>query len=230
MFARITGHIVERGDVSVLLDVAGLAYEILLPACVAEKLPTQAGERVTLEIHPTFTLEGNSGKFTFFGFTNAIEREFFEALVSVASIGPKTAARAFAQPMARIARAIDAGDHAFLVKLPGIGQQKARDIVAKLQGKVTRFLLIQDAVEPPVRAIPDFAHEALLVLLQLEYKRPEAEGMIADTLAALPAIADAETLLAEVYRLKNRRDDARGHAVGAATRTLRARLPSRLLQ
>ncbi|GAC1555874.1 MAG: hypothetical protein NVS3B17_02630 [Vulcanimicrobiaceae bacterium] len=114
--------------------------------------------------------------------------------------------------MARIARAIDAGDHAFLVKLPGIGQQKARDIVAKLQGKVTRFLLIQDAVEPPVRAIPDFAHEALLVLLQLEYKRPEAEGMIADTLAALPAIADAETLLAEVYRLKNRRDDARGAA------------------
>jgi Holliday junction resolvasome RuvABC DNA-binding subunit len=47
--------------------------------------------------------------------------------------------------MARIARAIDEGDHAFLRTLPGIGQQKARDIVAKLQGKVARFLLIQDA-------------------------------------------------------------------------------------
>ncbi len=208
MFSRITGAIVERGDAAVLIDAGGLAYEVLLPGCVAEKLPTQLGERVTLEIHPTFNLEGNSGRFTFFGFTNAVERDFFEALISVASIGPKTAARAFCLPMGRIARAIDAGDYAFLVKLPGIGQQKARDIVAKLQGKVTKFLLIQDAEPRPAHAIPDFGDEALLVLLQLQYKRPEAEAMIAQTLAATPSIRDAETLLAEVYRLKNRRAEA----------------------
>jgi Holliday junction DNA helicase RuvA len=145
-------------------------------------------------------LEGNSGRFTFFGFTNAIEREFFEALVSVASIGPKTAARAFALPMARIAAAIDAGDHAFLLKLPGIGQQKARDIVAKLQGKVTKFMLIRDPLARPIPAMPDFAQEAVAVLLQLEYRRPEAEEMVANALEASPAIRDAETLLAQVYR------------------------------
>ncbi len=206
MFSRITGAMVERGDATVLLDVAGLAYEIVLPGCVVEKLPAQLGERISLEIHPTFNLEGNSGRFTFFGFTNAIEREFFEALISVASIGPRTAARAFSLPMARIAKAIDAGDHAFLVKLPGIGQQKARDIVAKLQGKVTKFLLIRDAEKRTELKIPGFAEEALLVLLQLAYKRPEAETMISETLIAVPSIADAETLLAEVYRGKNRRE------------------------
>jgi Holliday junction DNA helicase RuvA len=206
MFSRITGAIAERGEATVLLDVAGLAYEIVLPPCVAEKLPTTIGERVTLEIHPTFNLDGNSGRFTFFGFTNAIERDFFEALVSVASIGPKTAARAFSAPMARIAQAIDSADHAFLVKLPGIGQQKARDIVAKLQGKVGRFLLIQDAPAraPQSPAMPAFADEALAVLLQLAYKRVEAETMIADTLAAAPDVRDAETLLAEIYRQRNR--------------------------
>ena len=205
MVSRISGTLIERDDATVLLDVGGLAYEIVLPPCVAEKLPRSLGETVALEIHPTFNLEGNSGRFTFFGFTNAIEREFFEALISVASIGPKTAARAFSVPMARIAQAVDAGDYAFLVKLPGIGQQKARDIVAKLQGKVTKFLLIRDA-EPQARApIPDFAEEALLVLLQLEYKRPEAEVMIAETLATSPQIAGAEALLAEIYRVKNRR-------------------------
>jgi Holliday junction DNA helicase RuvA len=208
MFSRISGTIVERGEASVLLDVNGLAYEIVLPPCVAEKVPVQSGERVVLDVHPSFNLDGNSGRFTFFGFTNAIERDFFEALISVASIGPKTAARAFSQPMARIAKAIDAGDYAFLVKLPGIGQQKARDIVAKLQGKVTRFLLIQDAEPRSSDPIPDFAQEALLVLLQLEYKRSEAEAMIAETLAASGKIADAETLLAEVYRVKNRRAEA----------------------
>ncbi len=208
MFSRIAGAIVERGEATVLLDVGGLAYEIVLPPCVAEKLPSTIGERVTLEVHPTFNLEGNSGRFTFFGFTNAVERDFFEALITVASIGPKTAARAFSQPMARIAQAIDTADHGYLIKLPGIGQQKARDIVAKLQGKVTRFLLIRDAEPRASETIPGFAEEALGVLLQLEYKRGEAEAMIAEALAAAPRIADAETLLAEAYRLKNRRAEA----------------------
>jgi Holliday junction DNA helicase RuvA len=200
MFTRISGTLVERSDATVLLDVGGLGYEIVLPGCVADKLPTVAGERITLEIHPTFNLDGNSGRFTFFGFTNAIEREFFEALVSVASIGPKTAARAFALPMARIAAAIDAGDHAFLLKLPGIGQQKARDIVAKLQGKVTKFMLIRDPLARPIPTMPDFAQEAVAVLVQLEYRRPEAEEMVANALEAAPNVRDAEALLAEVYR------------------------------
>ena len=200
MFTRISGTLVERTDATVLLDVGGLGYEIVLPPCVADKLPTAPGEKITLEVHPTFNLEGNSGRFTFFGFTNAIEREFFEALVSVASIGPKTAARAFALPMSRIAAAIDAGDHAFLLKLPGIGQQKARDIVAKLQGKVTKFMLIRDPLARPVAPMPDFAQEAVAVLLQLEYRKNEAEEMVARALDAAPGVRDAETLLAEVYR------------------------------
>ena len=103
------------------------------------------GERVALEIYAVLNIDGNSGRFTYYGFTNAIEREFFEALLTVSSIGPRSAARAFSLPMSTIAAAIDRGDYALLKTLPGIGQQKARDIVAKLQGKVTKFLLIQDA-------------------------------------------------------------------------------------
>jgi Holliday junction DNA helicase RuvA len=201
MFSRISGTIVERGDANVLIDVGGLAYDVVLPPCVADKLRDSTEAHVALEIYPTLAIEGNSGRFTFFGFTNAIEREFFEALISVASIGPRTAARAFVLPMARIARAIDDGDHAFLRTLPGIGQQKARDIVAKLQGKVTKFLLIREA-QAHSPAIPDFAAEALVVLLQLEYKRAEAEVMIAQTLAAAPHVRDTEALLAEVYRTR----------------------------
>jgi Holliday junction DNA helicase RuvA len=200
MFSRIAGTLIEHGDESVTIDAGGLGYEIVVPPSVANKLPTATGERVVLEIYASLQIDGNSGRYTFFGFSNAVEREFFEALISVASIGPKSAARAFSAPMGRIARAIDEGDHAFLRTLPGIGQQKARDIVAKLQGKVTRFLLIQDAPATERSAIPDFATEALAVLLQLAYKRPEAESMIAQTLEAAPQITDAETLLAEIYR------------------------------
>jgi holliday junction DNA helicase RuvA len=159
-------------------------------------------------VYAVVNLEGNSGRFTFYGFTNAIEREFFEALLTVASIGPRSAARAFSLPMSTIAAAIDRGDYALLKSLPGIGQQKARDIVAKLQGKVTKFLLIRDAEPRSIEPIPGFAEEALAVLLQLQYKRSEAESMLAETLKASPEIHDAESLLAEVYRRQHRRAEA----------------------
>ncbi|MBV9056515.1 MAG: hypothetical protein JO351_07735 [Candidatus Eremiobacteraeota bacterium] len=200
MFARISGSLVELRPDAAVIEAAGLGYEILLPPCIAEKLPTAPGGHVTLEIYAVMNLDGKSGRFTYYGFTNAVERDFFEALLTVASIGPRSAARAFSAPMSTIAAAIDRGDHVFLKSLPGIGPQKARDIVAKLQGKVTKFLLIQDAPVPRPTAIPDFADEALAVLLQLGYKRAEGEAMIRETLEANPALDEAERLLAEIYR------------------------------
>lgn len=217
MFSRISGTVLERTGEVVRVDAGGLTYDVVLPPSVAEKIPQASGAPVTLEVYAQLAIDGNSGRFTFFGFSNGIEREFFEALLSVASIGPKSAARAFSAPMARIARAIDEGDHVFLKTLPGIGQQKARDIVAKLQGKVARFLLIQDAparTVPEQPPMPEFAGEALAVLLQLAYKRAEAEAMIAETLEKAPHVKDSETLLAEIYRLRHASSGAT--AVGAA--------------
>jgi Holliday junction DNA helicase RuvA len=202
VFSRIAGTLVERSGDAAVIEASGLGYEILLPPCIAEKLPATPGAQVTLEIYSVVNMEGNTGRFTYYGFTNAIEREFFEALLTVASIGPRSAARAFSQPMSTIAGAIDRGDHAYLKGLPGIGQQKARDIVAKLQGKVAKFLLIRDAPPVPASQIPDFGDEALAVLLQLGYKRSEAEAMIRETLASNSSIDEAEQLLAEIYRLK----------------------------
>jgi Holliday junction DNA helicase RuvA len=206
MFSRITGTLLERDEETVRIESGGLTYDVFVPPSIAAKIDASAGAPIALEIYAQLAIDGNSGRFAFFGFTNAVERAFFEALLSVAGIGPKAASRAFSAPMGRIARAIDAGDHAFLKTLPGIGQQKARDIVAKLQGKVGRFLLIQDAPPrtPEPAAMPAFAEEALAVLLQLAYKRAEAEAMIADTLAAAPTVRDAEALLAEIYRHRNR--------------------------
>jgi len=203
VFSRIEGRLVEREGERVMLDVGGLGYEILVPLCVAEKLPTEPGTPVRLEIYSVLSLEQKSGRFSYYGFSNSVERAFFEALLGVSSIGPRSAVRAFSVPMNKIAAAIERGDHTFLKTLPGIGQQKARDIVAKLQGKVARFLLIQEAPEPSTKRMPDFADEALAVLLQLEYRRQEAEKMLRDVLDARPDIDDAERLLAAIYERRS---------------------------
>ena len=138
MFSRISGALVERAGELTRIESAGLVYDVIVPPSIADKVPDEPGSAVTLEVFAHFALDGNAGKFTFFGFSNAIEREFFEALLSVASIGPKSAARAFSAPMARIARAIDEGDHVFLRTLPGIGQQGVPQLQLRGAGVVGR--------------------------------------------------------------------------------------------
>ena len=200
MFSRIEGVLRERTEDAVLIDVGGIAYEVMLPGCVMEKVADiDIGQPVKLEIFSYLQIDGNRGTASYIGFTNGVEREFFEALLTVASVGPKTAMRAFARPMAEIARNIDDGDRNALRRLPGIGDQKAKDIIAKLQGKVARFGLIQ--AEPARRHTqPDFVAEAIDVLLQLQYKRGEAERMVKEALSNNGAITSAEDLLTEVYQ------------------------------
>jgi holliday junction DNA helicase RuvA len=202
VFSRIEGILREKTQDSALVETGGLCYDVLLPRCVADKLSAvNPGDPIKLEIFSYLQIDGNRGQAMYVGFTNAIEREFFEALLTVASVGPKTAARAFSLPMAQIARYIDDGDQASLRRLPGIGNQKAKDIIAKLQGKVARFGLIQGEAAPKqAEVVPDFVSEAVAVLLQLQYRRAEADRMAREALAQNGTITTAEDLLTEIYR------------------------------
>jgi Holliday junction DNA helicase RuvA len=140
------------------------------------------------------------------GFTNEVEREFFEEFISVSGIGPKAAVKALILPISVIAEAIDAGNNSLLQTLPGIGKQRAREIIAKLQGKVGKFGLIRDKgkAEPSKKVTEDAQEEALEVLLQLKYKKPEAEKMILKALKNNPNLKSAEGILNEIYTEKKK--------------------------
>ena len=123
--------------------------------------------------------------------------------ISVSVVGPRAALKALTLPMAVIAQAIDEGNLGLLRSLPGIGEQRAKEIVAKLQGKVGKYALIQTkairATEADAgrRALEE---EALAVLSQLEYKQAEAKQMLQAALERNPRVKTAEELLNEVYR------------------------------
>ena len=106
-----------------------------------------------------------------------------------------------------IADAIDRGDIALLKTLPGIGEQRAREIVAKLQNRVGKFGLIQDRFvkKNTLDGKNDMKSEAIEVLLQLQYKRKEAEGMVDKALLNNPQAKSCEDLLNEVYKQKENR-------------------------
>jgi len=73
-----------------------------------------------------------------------------------------------------------------------------------LQGKIGRFGLIQDkrTESQEQSASPPWQGEALEVLLQLQYKKHEADSMIQKALGRSQAIRTTEELLNEIYKQK----------------------------
>ncbi len=209
MICRISGKLVEKKEDSIVLDVNGICYEVLIPGAVMQCLEdsVQPDGSISLITFHYFQLEPSKGFQCLVGFMNEIEKEFFEKFITVSGIGPKAAVRALKMPISMIARAIDMADVPFLKSLPGIGEQRAREIVAKLQGKVGKFGLIQDT-RTGAEAFTgkhDIQKEAMGVLLQLQYKKFEAKNMLDEALRRNPDIETAEDLLNEVYKQKTKK-------------------------
>ena len=205
MISYIQGQVIERKASSLIVLAGGLGYEVLVAPAVLAALPdAEEGKEVKLVIYYYLQIDQSRATPVMIGFRNALEREFFEQFIQVASIGPRTAVKAIAQPVTKIAAAIEAGDMRFLTMLPGVGKQKAREIVAKLQGKMTTFLMLDGDVTMPVStpatAAQELEDEVLAILLQLQYNRNDAQLMIRRALAADPAPTTTEEMLAIIYR------------------------------
>lgn len=207
MIVEITGELIEQKELSVILRDGGLSYEILVPRSVLARLEENrlSDGRIHLVTYYYLQITPAGGYPILVGFINEVERDFFLEFIKVSGIGPKAAVKALDKPISMIAQAIDNGDVGFLKTLPGIGIQRAKEVVAKLQGKVGKFVLIQDKVEikRKVESIStDWQKEALDVLLQLQYKRNEAENMIEKALERSKDISSTEQLLNEIYKQK----------------------------
>ena len=204
MICRLRGRLCEHHDTHVVLDVQGVCYQVFVPPSILPKVLEKAGPESEVELvtYHYQQLEVGKGFSILIGFTNEVEREFFERFITVSGVGPKAALKAMTLPISEIAQAIDEGNVGLLKSLRGIGEQRAKEIVAKLQGKVGKFALIQGASAAPAGSASSAAleEEAVAVLLQLEYHKPEAKHMVKAALSRNPKIASVEELLNEVYR------------------------------
>jgi holliday junction DNA helicase RuvA len=206
MITKLSGKLVSRGDGYVVLDVGGIGYHVSVPL-VVEKALMSVADGAVLDLETIYYLQVEQTRATpvLIGFQNGIEKEFFEKLLTVPKMGPKGALGAFARPVSTVASAIEAANYTVLQSLPGVGKQKARDMVATLQGKVAKFALMQDSdlekrIGAARAASPAITEEALQLLLMLGHKRIEAERMVNEAIAAEPSAPDAETLVRVIYR------------------------------
>ncbi|MFH1339284.1 MAG: Holliday junction branch migration protein RuvA [Candidatus Omnitrophota bacterium] len=207
MIGRISGKVVQRESDYLLIEVGGICYEVFLPQAVMQRVKENQNVdgNISLVTYYYLQVEPSKSRPVLIGFLNEIERDFFEQFITVSGIGPRAALRALNKPISVIAQAIHEGDIVFLSSLPGIGQQRAREIVAKLQGKVGKFGLIRDSQfirEQGTRK--DIVEDTLAVLLQLQYKKSEARMMINKALEKSPSLKTSEELLNEIYKQRQK--------------------------
>ncbi|HUT33499.1 MAG TPA: Holliday junction branch migration protein RuvA [Planctomycetota bacterium] len=211
MITRIHGRLSGmRGD-SAIVEVNGLFYEVMLPGGLAQRLTRSLApdERREVTFHTLHYIEGSGGmgnlRPRLIGFTEELDREFFELLTTVSSLGTKTALRALTIPIAEMAAAIESGDARTLAKLPRIGPRMADKIIAELKGKVWKFTLLPtgEPLAASVKARPaeqPFVAEAREILLQVGYRASDAATAIEKVLKARPDTATSQELVQEVFR------------------------------
>ena len=204
MITAIKGKISRQNEISVILETNGLSYEILTPISVLQRVKENQDSdgNIRLITYHYYQMTPSSGVPVLVGFLNEVERDFFLEFIKVSGIGPRAAVKALNRAIGEIAQAIDRGDIKYLKTLPGIGEQKAKEIVAKLQRKMAKFTLMRDrvAVVSPLIGLGDVEQEALHILLQLQYKKAEAEEMIKKAFERAPKLATSEELLNEIYK------------------------------
>jgi len=110
--------------------------------------------------------------------------------------------------VAEIAAAIARQDETYLRRLPGIGPQKAKNIVAQLSSKVAKFALSRpdlpaEVGAPASRGLDeDGLRTAVFEILtkQLGHRPSEAAQLISAALGRKPGITTPEDLFDEIYR------------------------------
>ena len=202
MISHINGTITQKKKESLIVKAGGISYEVLMPRAIMQALGNDhvPGADIELVVYYYLQMEPSKAFPVLIGFMNDVEKEFFEKFISVSGVGPKASCKALSEPFSSVAGAIDSGEVGFLKKLPGIGERKAAEIIARLKGKVGKYGLIRDERLPEESVQEDTKEEALAILEQLQYKKNEAKEMINNALKRNPGVKTAEELLNEVYR------------------------------
>lgn len=204
MIRRLRGELTSLDGESVELNVGGLGYEVLVAPPTLERLAErEVGSTVELHTHYFMTIEGARVTPVLMGFETIAQRDFFERLLDVPRFGPRGALRSLTIPVATYARAIELSDTRLLKSLPGVGPQKAKDIVATLQGKLGPFVDAEEieASHPLEGQLgSDAEQEAALVLASLGMSQAEVVQAILRVRQQDSGLQTADEIVKAIFR------------------------------
>ncbi len=173
MIGRIRGQLVAANEQTVLVDVAGIGYEVEIPVPALAALPRTGGDLV---LHTHFIVRDDAQQL--YGFDSTEARDLFRALLRISGVGPKLALSVISSvEIGELALAAAQGDVSRLVKVPGVGRKTAERMLVDLKDRLSELDI---AAADPVRAThTEAVAEAERALVALGYRAGEAARAVA---------------------------------------------------
>ncbi|MFA6253801.1 MAG: Holliday junction branch migration protein RuvA [Candidatus Paceibacterota bacterium] len=185
MIGQLTGKIVRHEGRFVILDVNGVGYKIFTSTETANRLKTLP-ESVTVLTH----LVVREDALDLYGFIDQAELDFFELLIGISGVGPKSALSILSlAPPETLRKAISSSNTSYLTQVSGIGRKIAEKIVLELRDKI-------GALESGDEGLDQEA-EAIMAMEALGYSAREAR----EALRHIPTeITDTGTKIKEALK------------------------------
>ena len=159
MIAHISGKIVEKFAGSVIVDVAGVGYEVIVPTNEFER--AVLGDDIKFYTYHNITDRSQE----LFGFSSLAAKKIFELLITVQGIGPRSGIAIMSLGETEDVRnSIACEDAKFIQKASGVGKKSAERVILDLKDKVGMAISKPDGVGDSIILASDEALEALIAL------------------------------------------------------------------
>lgn len=192
MIAYIRGILAEKSFDRVVLEAAGVGYELYIPVSTFDRLPHEGEEVKLLAWHCV-----REDDEMLFGFATAAEREMFLKLTQVSGVGPKIALAILSgSSVGELSLAIASGNAKRISAIKGVGKKTAEKICVELKDKVNAIEALastsrsskEDTKAPMLR-------DAILALSALGFSEETANKMVTQVIQTNPSVADVETVI-----------------------------------
>ncbi len=179
MIAHLRGTLLSKSPTQAVVECAGVGYDVSIAVSTFSALP-DAGAEIALHINT----QVREDAIALFGFLRREEKRLFERLITVSGVGPKLGIVILSGlPPESLTAAIRSGDHAQLVRIPGIGKKTAERIVLELKDKLDDLSSGIPAATPAAFQAGPVADDVLSALTNLGYKREAAQKAIEAAIA-----------------------------------------------
>ena len=159
MIAHISGKIAEKFAGSVIVDVSGVGYEVIVPAGEFER--AVLNEQIKFYTYHNITDRSQE----LFGFSSLAAKKLFELLITVQGVGPRAGMAIMSLgETEEVRNAIACEDAKFIQKAAGVGKKSAERVILDLKDKVGMAISKQDGFGDNIILASDEALEALIAL------------------------------------------------------------------
>jgi Holliday junction DNA helicase RuvA len=189
MIVSLNGILTEKKPHRVVIDVAGVGYEVGISTKTFSELPPQ-GQSAILRIYHHIT----ESEQRLFGFTDQNDKTVFELLITVKGIGPRLALTIMSGMQTNdLIKAVSQQDTAYLARTPGIGKKTAERVVLELRDKLGGAAMGDSSAG--TRLSSGSQQESISALEALGFKRADAESAVSKVLKESPETIDTGDLV-----------------------------------